>query len=203
MARLIICLMLVVFVVGCVNPTHTYHPSKMPDRSKGELIEYDGAEILTWPTRIAYEAETDDSVTLFVADKFCYDARNDYIVFPRSGVEYSEREELYLAVPIDSVVLCKNGVIKDNSYFVRNEMLYNVTLGALAFGGFFTIGAGTLVFLIKDTGSLLGFIGLGATIGGLFGALVSNATVHEIEDVCEDYYTEEEMREFLYNNSCY
>ena len=82
-------------------------------------------------------------------------------------------------------------------------MLYNVTLGALAFGGFFTIGAGSLVFLIKDTGSLLGFIGLGATIGGLFGALVSNATVHEIEDVCEDYYTEEEMREFLYNNSCY
>ncbi|MBR6448471.1 MAG: hypothetical protein IKS96_00760, partial [Fibrobacter sp.] len=95
-----------------------------PEQSKGEIVKYEGVQLKIQTESIAYESKVSDSLMLFRANRFCYDPQNKYFVFPKSKEALSdeEGEGLYFIVPKDNVTLCKNALIKNNSYFSRNHM---------------------------------------------------------------------------------
>ena len=195
---------------ACSNPTHTYHPTKLQERSKGEYVKYEGVTLKPQPTKISFESKVGDSLTMFAADQFCYDQKNDYLVFPTTRAD----EGYYMIIPRDSVTLCKNGYVRDNSYFSRNHLLRGFTLGALIGGG---IGALTslpvlAIIAILGDGTVVSsffwtFTGVGAGIGATTGAIVDPAihktAIDGIHETCPSYFTEEEQKEYLNNNPCF
>lgn len=195
---------------ACTNPTHSYHPLEQQERSKGENVKYEGATITPRGTKISFESRVGDSITMFAADKFCYDAQNDYLVFPTSRAN----EGYYLVIPKDSVTLCKDGFVRDNSYFSRNHLLRGLVIGGLIGGGIGAIaGFPMAVFLsLFGDGSAFNlffwtFTGVGAGIGATTGAVVDPAihkeAVSDIQEACPSYFTEEEQKEYLNKNLCY
>ena len=216
MNKILLFLAVSVFLLsGCANPTRSYHPLELPDRNKGEVVKYEGVAPKTKFTGVAYEAKTGDSLSLFYAQRFCYDAQNDYLVFPNSADEfsYTPKDGLYLAVPRTAVKLCKDGKVKNNSFYSRNHALRGASIGAIGAGGLVAI-ATFPVFLIL--GSLdataasviyLGMVGGSAVVGGgigmLVGIMVNGSVVDEIEDACAEYFTEEELAKYLNSNLCF
>ena len=195
---------------GCTNPTHSYHPLEQQERSKGENVKYEGATVKPRGTKISFESKMGDSLTLFAANKFCYDATNKYLVFPTTR----EDEGYFLVIPKDSVTLCKNGEVRDNSLFSRNHMLRGFTIGAIIGGGIGAMaGFPTAIFFsLFGDGSAFNLIfwaitGTGAGIGAATGALVDPAihgeVVSDIQEGCPAYFTEEEQMEYLNKNLCF
>ena len=219
--RLFLLFLISVFVVltGCTNPTHTYHPLDLPDRSKGEIVKYESVKInVKSRNNFAYEAKTADSVTLFTAKHFCYDPSNDYIVVPLKADDeftYSPKDGLFVAIPKDSVTLCKDGV-KNNSYFSRNHPLHGATIGGVIVGSLFGLGAMAMspLFLFMSNGSfnaglfILISTGIGASIGSAIGvtadaAMNSEKLIEDIQETCSAYYNEADLKNFLEKNLCY
>ena len=202
---------------GCTNPTHVYHPLDYPEKSKGEVVKYEGVRIKIQTESIAYESKVSDSLMLFKTNRFCYDPQNNYFVFPKSKEALSdeEGEGLYFIVPKDNVTLCKNAEVKNNSYFARNHPLHGFTIGAAALGAAAAAGslalAPMLFFLSGGEGIMpfvLGMTGIGVVAGGLGGLMIDSAVnaKHPVEDVkefCQAYFNEEESEEFLNGNLCF
>ena len=206
----------IMFLAGCTDPTHKYRPVELPDRSKGEVVKYEGVSLKTRSNDIAFEAKTADSVTLYYSRIFCYDRENDYLVFPKTQdvMEYTSKDGLYMVVPRDSVTLCKNAEIKNNSYFVRNRALLGFASGATILGLMSMMAGVPIVAIagIMGDGSGLAtiywtLVGTSAAIGGLLGTSVAvgvnGEVVADVQETCSAYYTEEEMKKFLENNLCY
>ena len=210
-------------LTGCTNPTRTYHPLDKPETSKGEIVKYADVDIKTvYNSDFAYEIKTpssEDSVKFFAAEHFCYDPKNDYIVVPLKDRDISfattPKDGLFVAIPKDSVTLCKNG-IKNNSYFSRNHPLHGTVYGAIVGGAIFGLGAMALTpfFLLFTDGTfnvaqfLLFALSAGAGAGGITGltfdtAINGEKPIADIEERCSAYYTEEELEKFLNNNRCY
>jgi len=195
---------------ACTNPTHSYHPLEQQQRSKSENVKYEGASITPHTTKISFESKTGDSLTMFAADKFCYDAQNDYLVFPTTRAD----EGYYLVIPKDSVTLCKDGFVRDNSYFSRNHLLRGFVLGTIIGGGFgamvglpmatfFSLfGDGSAFNLIYWTITGIG-AGIGATTGAVVDPVIHKEAVSDIQETCPSYFTEEEQKEYLNKNLCY
>ena len=195
---------------GCANPTHSYLPTDIPERSKGEYVKYEGVKMQPQGTRISFESKMGDSLTMFQTTGFCYDPQNDYLVFPtsRSGEGY------YIIIPTDSVTLCKNGEVWNNSYFSRNHLLRGIVIGGILGGGIGAFAGFPMaaIFSLMGDGSNFGllwglFAGSVATIGAATGAIVDPA-IHQsfVDDIkfgCPSYYTEEELQEYLNKNLCY
>ena len=216
MNKILLFLAVSVFLLsGCANPTHSYHPLELPDRNKGEIVQYEGVTPKTRLTGVAYEAKTGDSLNLFYAQRFCYDPQNDYIVLPNSADEfsYTPKDGMYLAIPRTSVKLCKDGKLKNNSYFSRHHALRGAAFGALGVGAgvaiaffpfyvllsFADASAATLAYL-----SMVGIsAGVGGGVGTIMGILVNGGVVDEIEDACAEYFTEEELAKYLNSNLCF
>ncbi|MBR1745484.1 MAG: hypothetical protein IJ734_05855 [Fibrobacter sp.] len=195
---------------GCANPTHSYLPTDIPERSKGEYVKYEGVKMQPQGTRISFESKMGDSLTMFQTTGFCYDPKNDYIVFPTTRAD----EGYYLIVPRDSVTLCKNGAARNNSLFSRNHLLRGLTIGTIIGGGIGTmLGIPMALFLsLFGDGSAFEaiwftFIGVGAGTGAVIGGTVDPAIhgeiVSDIQEGCPSYYTEEEQQEYLNRNLCY
>ncbi len=195
---------------GCANPTNIYKPTELPERTKGEYVQYKGADIKTKGTQVAFESKTGDGMTVFQTTGFCYDPINDYIVFPTTRAD----EGYYLIVPRDSVTLCKNGAARNNSLFSRNHLLRGLTLGTIIGGGIGTmLGIPMALFLsLFGDGSAFEviwftFIGVGAGTGAVIGGTVDPAIhgeiVSDIQEGCPSYFTEEEEQEYLNKNLCY
>lgn len=211
---LLFLLAVVLFLVGCANPTHVYHPLELPDANKGEIVKYENVILKVQPRSVAYELKTNGVVTLFGADRFCYDPQNDYIAIPTGPVPSLDpaTDGLFFVVPKDSVTLCKNGVVKNNSYFSRNHVLKGFTIGTIAVGGFMTFGALALspMFLLFGadvTPFILGSMGIGVVTGGAGGSLLgyglNDRIVEDIEETCSEYFTEEELKYYLEANLCF
>ena len=195
---------------GCANPTNIYKPTELPERTKGEYVKYEGTEIKTKGTQVAFESKTADSMTVYQTTGFCYDQKNDYIVFPTTRAD----EGYYLIIPRDSVTLCKNGAARDNSLFSRNHLLRGLTLGLIIGGG---IGAmaglpvATFAAILGDGSAFNVFFwgtvalgaGTGAVIGGTVDPAVHGEIVSDIQEGCPSYFTEEEQQEYLNRNLCY
>ena len=195
---------------GCANPTNIYKPTELPERTKGEYVKYEGTDIKTQGTQVAFESKTADSMTVFQTTGFCYDPKNDYIVFPTTRAD----EGYYLIVPRDSVTLCKNGAARNNSLFSRNHLLRGLTIGTIIGGGIGTmLGFPMALFLsLFGDGSAFEaiwftFIGVGAGTGAVIGGTVDPAIhgeiVSDIQEGCPSYFTEEEQQEYLNRNLCY
>ena len=195
---------------GCANPTHSYLPTDIPERSKGEYVKYEGVKIKPQGTRVSFESKMGDSLTMFQTTGFCYDPRNDYLVFPTSR----SNEGYYMIIPTDSVTLCKNGEVWNNSYFSRNHLLRGLTIGLIIGGGIGAIGgfpAAAFAAILGDGSAFStvfwGMTTLGAGIGAIIGGTV-DPTIHQsfVDDIkfgCPSYYTEEELQEYLNKNLCY
>lgn len=195
---------------GCANPTHSYLPTDIPERSKGEYVKYEGVKIKPQGTRVSFESKMGDSLTMFQTTGFCYDPQNDYLVFPTSR----SNEGYYMIIPTDSVTLCKNGEVWNNSYFSRNHLLRGLTIGLIIGGG---IGAimgfpvATFAALLGDGSAFDAFFwgttalgaGTGAIIGGTVDPTIHQSFVDDIRFGCPSYYTEEELQEYLNKNLCY
>ncbi|MBP5768000.1 MAG: hypothetical protein J6W51_02655 [Fibrobacter sp.] len=204
-------------LTGCTNPTHVYHPLDYPEQSKGEVVKYEGAKIKMKSGNIAYESGVSDSLMLFRANRFCYDPQNDYFVFPKdkSVPRNAESDGLYFIVPRDNVTLCRNGAVKNNSYFWRNHPLHGFTMGAAVLGAAAAAGsfamAPLLFFLSEGAGAstfIATMIGLGVVVGGTGGFLIDSAwnaghLVDEVKESCDAYFKEEELKEFLNENLCF
>ena len=202
---------------GCTNPTHIYHPLDYPEQSKGEVVKYEGAQIKIKWNDIAYESKVSDSLMLFRANRFCYDPQNDYFVFPKSKDALSNEtgDGLYFIVPKDNVTLCKNAVVKNNSYFSRNHMVNGAVVGGAFLGAIGAVGALAMapLFLFLSNGgsaSLLiwGTTGAGVVIGSAIGFTVNSAIhseklIDDIKETCDAYYTEEELNYYLERNLCF
>lgn len=195
---------------GCANPTNIYKPTELPERTKGEYVQYKGADIKTNGTQVAFESKTGDSMTVFQTTGFCYDPKYDYIVFPTTRAD----EGYYLIVPRDSVTLCKNGAARNNSLFSRNHLLRGLTLGLIIGGGIGAIAGfpvATFAALLGDGSAFdvffLGTVALGAGTGAVIGGTVDPAVhgeiVSDIQEGCPSYFTEEEQQEYLNKNLCY
>lgn len=208
-------------LTGCTtNPTQKYHPLDNPEVSKGEIVKYEGTKIKTkyW-SDFAYEIKTpgsEDTVKFFGATHFCYDHVNRNIVVPlkdRVSFDYPE-DGLFVAIPRDSVTICKDGV-KNNSYFSRNHALHGFVIGAIVGGAFMGLGALAVspIFLFYSEGSMnvglliLGMTAIGAGGGGLIGTTFdlgfNGKAVDEVEERCSAYYTEEELEKFLNSHQCF
>ena len=204
-------------LTGCTNPTHVYHPLDYPEQSKGEVVKYEGAKIKMKSGNIAYESGVSDSLMLFRANRFCYDLQNDYFVFPKdkSVPRNAESDGLYFIVPRDNVTLCRNGAVKNNSYFWRNHPLHGFTMGAAVLGAAAAAGsfamAPLLFFLSEGAGAstfIATMIGLGVVVGGTGGFLIDSAwnaghLVDEVKESCDAYFKEDELKEFLNENLCF
>lgn len=204
-------------LTGCTNPTHVYHPLDYPEQSKGEVVKYEGAKIKMKSGNIAYESGVSDSLMLFRANRFCYDPQNDYFVFPKdkSVPKNAESDGLYFIVPRDNVTLCRNGTVKNNSYFWRNHPLHGFTMGAAVLGAAAAAGsfamAPLLFFLSEGAGAstfIATMIGLGVVVGGTGGFLIDSAwnaghLVDEVKESCDAYFKEDELKEFLNENLCF
>lgn len=201
---------LVFLFTGCTNPTRAHQPLETPQRSKGEIVKYEGADMKVQSTKISFESKTDDSLTMFQADRFCYDQRNDYLVFPTNR----SQEGYYLIVPKDSVTLCKNGYVRNNSHFSRNHLLRGFTIGAIIGGGIGAIAGlpmAAFIALLGDGSAFeafwLFFTGLGTATGAATGAfvdpLIHQSFIDDIQETCPSYFTEEEQKEYLNKNLCY
>lgn len=195
---------------GCANPTHSYLPTDIPERSKGEYVKYEGVKMQPQGTRISFESKMGDSLTMFQTTGFCYDPKNDYIVFPTTRAD----EGYYLIIPRDSVTLCKNGAARDNSLFSRNHLLRGLTLGLIIGGGIGAIAGlpvATFAAILGDGSAFNVFFwgtvalgaGTGAVIGGTVDPAVHGEIVSDIQEGCPSYFTEEEQQEYLNKNLCY
>ena len=195
---------------GCTNPTHIYKPTEVPEKTKGEYVKYEGVTVKTKGTQVAFESKTADSMTVFQTTGFCYDPKNDYVVFPTNRSE----EGYYLIIPRDSVTLCKNGAARDNSLFSRNHLLRGLTLGLIIGGGIGAIAGlpvATFAALLGDGSAFNVFFwgtvalvaGTGAVIGGTVDPAVHGEIVSDIQEGCPSYFTEEEQQEYLNRNLCY
>ena len=204
-------------LTGCTNPTHVYHPLDYPEQSKGEVVKYEDVQIKMKSRNIAYESKVSDTLMLFRTNRFCYDPQNDYFVFPKdkSVPRNAESDGLYFIVPRDNVTLCRNGAVKNNSYFWRNHPLHGFTMGAAVLGAAAAAGsfamAPLLFFLSEGAGAstfIATMIGLGAVVGGTGGFLIDSAwnsghLVDEVKESCDAYFKEEELKEFLNENLCF
>lgn len=204
-------------LTGCANPTHVYHPLDYPKQSKGEVVKYEGVQIKMKSRNIAYESEVSDSLMLFRANRFCYDPQNDYLVFPKdkSVPRNAESDGLYFIVPRDNVTLCRNGAVKNNSYFWRSHPLHGFTMGAVFLGAAAAAGslamAPLLMFLSEGSGAssfIAAMTGLGGMVGGTGGFLIELARndghlVEDVKESCEAYFKEDELKEFLDENLCF
>ena len=202
---------------GCTNPTHVYHPLDFPEKNKGEIVKYEGVQIKIKSNDIAYESKVSDSLMLFRANRFCYDPQNNYFVFPKSKNAQSDEEDegLFFIVPKDNVTLCKNALIKNNSYFSRNHMLNGAVGGGVFLGAVGAVGAMVMMplFLFVSNGAGFGPLFWGATGGGaVLGSAIgfaANSAIHseklieEVNETCDAYYNEEELNYFLERNLCF
>jgi len=202
---------------GCTNPTHIYHPLDYPEQSKGEVVKYEDVQIKMKSRNIAYESKVSDTLMLFRANRFCYDPQNDYFVFPKSKDALSNEtgDGLYFIVPKDNVTLCKNAVVKNNSYFSRNHMLNGAVVGGVFLGAVGAVGAMVMMplFLFVSNGAGFGPLFWGATGGGaVLGSAIgfaANSAIHseklieEVNETCDAYYTEEELNYYLERNLCF
>ena len=222
MRALLFIALLFLVLTGCTNPTQKYHPFDKPEYSKGEIVKYEDAKINTrYRSDFAYEIKTpgsEDSVKFYTANHFCYDPQNRNIVVPlkdRNGFEMtSPADGLFIAIPRDSVTLCKNGV-RNNSDFARNHALHGFTYGAIVGGAIMGLGALAMapIFLFYSEGAanvgliIVGMVGVGAGAGGLFGTTVdlgyNGKVVEEFQESCSAYFTEEELEKYLNDNLCY
>lgn len=205
------------FFTGCTNPTHVYHPLDFPEKNKGEIVKYEGVRIKIQTESIAYESKVSDSLMLFRANRFCYDPQNKYFVFPKSKEALSdeEGEGLYFIVPKDNVTLCKNALIKNNSYFSRNHMLNGAVGGGVFLGAVGAVGAAVMIpmMLVLSNGEGAGLLfwgmtGVGVALGTAIGftansAIHSNNLIEEVKETCDAYYNEEELNYFLERNLCF
>ena len=210
-------------LTGCTNPTRTYHPLDKPETSKGEIVKYENAEIkVKYRGDFAYEVKTpgsEDSVMFFANHRFCYDPQNRNIVVPlKDSIGYditTPKDGLFVAIPRDSVTLCKNG-IKNNSDFARNHALHGTVYGVIVGGAIFGLGAMAILpfFLLASQGSfntglfLLYSVGIGSGAGAITGltfdtAINGEKIIEDVEERCSAYYTEEELEKFLNDNRCY
>ena len=127
----------------------------------------------------------------------------------------AESDGLYFIVPRDNVTLCRNGAVKNNSYFWRNHPLHGFTMGAAVLGAAAAAGsfamAPLLFFLSEGAGAstfIATMIGLGVVVGGTGGFLIDSAwnaghLVDEVKESCDAYFKEEELKEFLNENLCF
>ena len=210
-------------LTGCTNPTRTYHPLDKPETSKGEIVKYENAEIkVKYRGDFAYEVKTpdsEDSVMFFANHRFCYDPQNRNIVVPlKDSIGYditTPKDGLFVAIPRDSITLCKNG-IKNNSDFARNHALHGTVYGVIVGGAIFGLGAMAILpfFLLASQGSfntglfLLYSVGIGSGAGAITGltfdtAINGEKIIEDVEERCSAYYTEEELEKFLNDNRCY
>ena len=210
-------------LTGCTNPTQKYHPLDLPEQSKGEIVKYEDVQIKTkYRSDFAFEVKTPgsaDSVKFFATEHFCYDPQNRNLVVPlkdrdNSLLANSPKDSLFVAIPRDSVTVCKNGV-KNNSYFSRNHALHGFTYGAVVGGSLMGLGAMAMApfFLLLSNGSfnaglfILSMTGIGAAGGGLVGTTfdlgLNGKVVEEVQERCSAYYTEEELEKFLDTYRCY
>ena len=200
---------------GCTNPTRSYHPLELPERSKGEFVRYEGATPKIGSTAVAYEAKIDSARRLFYAQGFCYDAQNDYLVFPgtRDEINYTPKDGRYFVVPRRSVKLCKDGKLKNNSYFSRHHAFRGATLGLI--GGGLGVAVAALPFYAilsafnaSNAAMLYGAaVGIGTVVGGglgsLLGIVVNGGVADDVQETCEAYFTREELANYLNNNLCF
>lgn len=223
MKRLLLLLSaLLLLFTGCANPTvsRIHHPLDMPEKSKTEIVKYEGVTPKTISRSISYESRTEADTTLFTSRRFCYDPQNDYVVIPNvqdsivGSFLYSDslNKGLYRVIPKDSITICK-GDFKNNSYFSRNHALHGLGMGALCggmFGGLVGIGGGAIFILTGgDWGAfILISAGVSAAIGAPIGLVAegvanSGKPVDDVEYRCDAYYSEGELLDFLNKNRCY
>lgn len=208
----------IIFIfTGCTNPTRARHPSEDMHKTYGEIVKYEGIDLNIHPQTIAYEVPGASKSTLFKAEHFCYDPQNKNLVFPITHPtpgDILDRNH-YLIVPKDLAKLCKNGAIKNNSFFSRNHALKGFIIGATSLGLLSLMGAygigGAIAVMGDGSGSSAPFIVattvIGALLGGAGGAAIGTAAndkaVDDILETCEAYYNDEELQIFLESNSCY
>lgn len=216
MRFLLLVVSLFLILTGC---SHTIrpglHPLDLPEQSKAEIVKYENIKINTknkYKRFFVYETKTPgraDSIRAFGAKDFCYDPQNRNFVVPLKGdygFDNDPSDGLFVAIPRDSVTLCKKG-IRDTTYWVRHHALRGLIYGALI-GGVVTSFVGFYGMLVTLTEvNLLPFFGIGAGIGAPLGSLIVTVKhgqpTEDTQERCSQYYTDKELEVYLNRNLCY
>jgi hypothetical protein len=202
--------------IGCANPTIA-RPSVDLYTEANTTVSIDSTiPFLTESnSEIVFQYTKNGKKTLFFAEEFCYDRfQNDIWLRSKNSTEY-------FALPKESITICKDGKIIDNSYANRNKLLRYAASGAKISSGIVLIvglGIFTVVAESDEDEDDAGLIALftfasaavvsipGAVIGftaGFFSVVMSGEEITaEIKNECRDYYTPEEEKTYLSEFSC-
>ena len=202
-------------LIGCASST-IVHPSVDLFTEANATVSIDSTiPFLTESnSEIVFQYNKDREQSFFLAEEFCYDRFQNELWF--RSINSTE----YFALPKESVTICKDGKIKDNSYVNRNKILrYAITGAKIPAGAVFVVGLGVFVVVsAAEEEDAAGIVALstfliaagvaipGAIIGftaGFFSVVMSGEEIStDIKHECQDYYTPEEEIIYLKEFSC-